>query len=455
MDFSANTGTKWDKGITKQPVLGADFKVIKPTKQDWMHSIEFDFPTQDVLIPGLGTRFHVEAIFEKRADGATEWKPLEATDADSVMLSANWFDKMITDVNVTSNVSSIKIHDEWIGFRGVLNTFLYAHMKPSQKKFLCFEEPHPGNAVGVSKSDWDFTGKVWKDYASHVFKEKSFKFSWIPLNVWPFHQDGLSCKSVPLYAFPRMKVILNMSEKQDSLFTKKDAETNKTSYRVRIIDIVLAAEVARLNPMSHGKPFKKGCLHYNGCVRKMDFDSMSASTHSHRKIMTGIKIPSGLLIFAVPIEATGGDASKMDFLKHNITNVRVCFNDEELYEHNPRGLEENFDVRAPKRAKLRLSLPIASVDMDPAKLNHKQIVSEDSNYSFPHIYVPLNHLKNQRILPNTGLTPSLQQPGKLSIFTSHDVSETTSDYLLVYYALYDDVTLSLNTTNEKIEFPYK
>ena len=260
---------------------------------------------------------------------------------------------------------------------------------------------------------------------------------------------------MPLYALPNMKVILEMSDKQDSLFIKKNAETDQTSYRVRIKDIRFAAEVARLNPKYPGKPIKNGILHYNGCVRKMDFETKPASNLCARKSMTGVKIPSGLLIFALPIEATGGDASKMNFLKHNITSVRVCFNDEELYDSKQPVEEDNFDVPAPKRLKMRLDVPMATVKMDPDKLNYKKISGKDSDYAFPHVYVSLNHLKDQRILPSTGLSSTLQKHGKLSVYTNHDVSDTTNDYLLVYYALYDDATLSLNTTSKKVEFPYK
>ena len=457
------TSTPWDKLISKQMIYGMEYRTLSPMRsmqEDLPQEICFELPTEGILLPGMGTRFHVETIFEKKAEGEAEWKPVEVAEAANVMLSANWFEKMIADVEVAGQNLDARVNFEMENYGGHLNTFHLAHMDPFLKKFLCYEDAHPGNGIALNSEDWDFEGKEWKRYASEVFKGRSFTFSWIPLNVWPFFQRGIDMNSraVPLYLFDRLQVRLKMNEKSDSIFIKKTPDTNLASYRVRLTDVKLVLEMIRLNPNLQGRiplPKKKASLSFQGPVRKMESERIPSGSLCYKKHFNRVKMPAGLLMFAISQNTTIGDAGKIGFLHHNIKNVQVSFNDALLYNSDVSPQTQNFNVAGPKEAFGRLTMPIGGIPVDWKLLSDGKLSGKDSKYAFPHVYVPLCYKLDQRLLPNSGFSPSMVQPGTLSVYTCFkEDADWPADFSLVYYIFYDDESLVFDAWSGKLACPY-
>jgi hypothetical protein len=69
----------------------------------------------------------------------------------------------------------------------------------------------------------------------------------------------------------------------------------------------------------------------------------------------------------------------------------------------------------------------------------KQLLEDGTHYAFPHTYIRLSPGFNQRLMPKTGKTDQLQDPGTMEIkmtFAKNDIIK--KDLTVLVYAFYDD-----------------
>jgi hypothetical protein len=250
-------------------------------------------------------------------------------------------------------------------------------------------------------------------------------------------------------------VKLKLNDKRDKLFIKK-SDADENSYRVRLVDVRLALEIARLNPSLQGRlALKKPVLNFMGSVRRMDFERVTNGQLRVRKHFDRYKMPSALMVFAISQNTTYGDPGKIGFLKHNISNIQVSFNDALVFNSDISPQTPGYDVDGPKRALAKIVMPIGGIPLNWKEINQLRMKNNDDGYAFPHIYVPLCYRPNHRLLPSSGFSSAMLEPGTVTV--SVDIQqgvELDKDYALVYYMFYDDISLSLDTKTKRLTCPY-
>ena len=446
----------WNSNISKQLLKYTRVQVLDPTytlstnngsyldKTD----ITFELPPFGTFLPGNLTRFYVEGIFEKKGTADVDWVAIPSTEASKVIVSPNWFEKLIEEVKLISeDGATMALNDELLYISPYINEMLYAHMHPELKSYLCKEDCHPGNGVTLKRSKWDFEGEDWKKYAPSIFKNSAFQFSYIPLNSWPFFQNGKFIldeqhppRAINLALFQRGKVVMKFNtnfKNGENIFKKK--EGNEAEYRIRITNVKLALEMAEDNK----NPFpNNGILQYLGTSQRVKECNLQDNIAWIK--FENMTLPNSLLFFFLPKNVLSGIVSYKDeteqagFRKHPLEVIQVRFNMQDLYCTNTDrdaylGLEQAITLEN------HLKYPIAGIPVDRNNTTLKQLLDDGTNYAFPHTYLRLSPGFNQRLMPATGKTDHLQDPGILDIKLTFTKNVAVNKDLAVFvYAFYDD-----------------
>jgi hypothetical protein len=446
----------WTSNMSKQLLKYTYVKVLDPTHPLTDNNgsllnrtdVTFELPPNGTFLPGNQTRFYVEGIFEKKEEADLDWSAIPSTEASKVIISPNWFEKLIEEVKVIStNGSSLALNDQPQYISAYMNEMLYAHMHPELKNYLCKEECHPGNAGSLTRSKWNFDGADWVKYAPSIFKGDKFRFSYVPLETWPFFQNGnfvLDAKQPPkavnlsLFPMGQVKIRFNTNfSNGDNIFRKK--EGNITEYRVRITDIKLALEMAE----DYKDPFpKNGVLQYIGTSKIVKNNDVQSNVSWIK--FDNISLPTSLLFFFLPKTVVSGTTSFKDeteyagFRKHDLENIQVKFNMEDLY-HTNTDRDAYLGLYDATNLENHLKYPISGIPVDKNTMTLKQLLEDGTNYAFPHTYIRLSPGYHQRLMPATGKTDQLQHPGTLEIgmmFVKN--GQLNKDLTVLVYAFYDD-----------------
>ena len=446
----------WNSNISKQLLKYTRVQVLDPTytlstnngsyldKSD----ITFELPPFGTFLPGNLTRFYVEGIFEKKGTADVDWVAIPSTEASKVIVSPNWFEKLIEEIKLISeDGATMALNEEPLYISPYINEMLYAHMHPELKSYLCKEDCHPGNGVTLKRSKWDFEGEDWKKYAPSIFKNSAFQFSYIPLNSWPFFQNGKFIldeqhppRAINLALFQRGKVVIKLNtnfKNGENIFKKK--EGNVAEYRIRITNVKLALEMAEDNK----NPFpNNGILQYLGTSQKVKECNLQDNIAWIK--FENMTLPNSLLFFFLPKNVLSGiltykdEVEQAGFRKHPLDNIQIRFNMQDLYCTNTDrdaylGLDQALTLEN------HLKYPIAGIPVDKNNTTLKQLLDDGTNYAFPHTYLRLSPGFNQRLMPATGKTDHLQGPGILDIKLTFTKNVAVNKDLAVFvYAFYDD-----------------
>ena len=446
----------WNSNISKQLLKYTHVQVLDSTytlpttNSSYLDKtdVTFELPPFGTFLPGNLTRFYVEGIFEKKGTADVDWVAIQSTEASKVIVSPNWFEKLIEEVKLISeDGATMALNDESLYISPYVNEMLYAHMHPELKTYLCKEDCHPGNGVTLTRSKWDFEGEDWKKYAPSIFKGSAFQFSYIPLNSWPFFQSGKFIldeqhppRAINLALFQRGKVVIKLNtnfKNGENIFKKK--EGNVAEYRIRITNVKLALEMAEDNK----NPFpNNGILQYLGTSQKVKECNLQDNIAWIK--FENMTLPNSLLFFFLPKNVLSGIVSYKDeteqagFRKHPLELIQVRYNMQDLYCTNTDrdaylGLEEALTLEN------HLKYPIAGIPVDRNNTTLKQLLDDGTNYAFPHTYLRLSPGFNQRLMPATGKSDHLEDPGILDIKLTFTKNAAVNKDLAVFvYAFYDD-----------------
>ena len=446
----------WNSNISKQLLKYTHVQVLDSTytlpttNSSYLDKtdVTFELPPFGTFLPGNLTRFYVEGIFEKKGTADVDWVAIQSTEASKVIVSPNWFEKLIEEVKLISeDGATMALNDESLYISPYVNEMLYAHMHPELKTYLCKEDCHPGNGVTLTRSKWDFEGEDWKKYAPSIFKGSAFQFSYIPLNSWPFFQSGKFIldeqhppRAINLALFQRGKVVIKLNtnfKNGENIFKKK--EGNVAEYRIRITNVKLALEMAEDNK----NPFpNNGILQYLGTSQKVKECNLQDNIAWIK--FENMTLPNSLLFFFLPKNVLSGiltykdEVEQAGFRKHPLDNIQIRFNMQDLYCTNTDrdaylGLDQALTLEN------HLKYPIAGIPVDKNNTTLKQLLDDGTNYAFPHTYLRLSPGFNQRLMPATGKSDHLEDPGILDIKLTFTKNAAVNKDLAVFvYAFYDD-----------------
>jgi len=459
--FDFNGLTKdWRLTVDKQPIWSSEIQILEPVKTNEIGKFVFELPPIGILLPGNTSRFHVEGIFEMADADADIWTPVPDTEADKVMVCTNWFEKLIEKVEVHTGTQNLNdIHNDPIFFPPYLHEMLYAHMDHDLKKFLCIEESHPGNSVVLDRASWDFGKASWTKYAPSIFKGGKFKFTWIPLNMWPLFQNGpfvldTECppRAVPLSLFSMSnKVNVNWNTSTKSIFKLKAGNTKK--YRFRVVDMKLAIEMGMENPKLN--PFAKmNQLKYLGPSSKSIAEVLPSSPFSFK--MDNTILPPSLLLFVLPKSVQGGvpKSDQIGFDKHKIENIYVKFNQQKIYDSSLNYKYEELKLEKPQNLLNHYQYPIATIPVDKKSMTFDLLEDDGTKYAFPHLYIRLTSGYEERPIPFNVNFKMFTQPGNLEIELKFTNSTPPTDSMIVCCALYNDINAVANLKTKQIVNPY-
>lgn len=454
----------WRLRVERQPIWSSEILVLEPAKSNDEGKTVFELPPNGTLLPGNSTRFHVEGIFEMANDDLERiWTPVPNTEADKVMVCTNWFEKLIQNVEVFTGSQNLNdIHNDPIFLPPYLHEMLYAHMDPELKKFLCIEDCHPGHAVVTKRADWDYEGEVWKKYSPFIFTGGKFKFTWIPMNMWPLFQNGpfvldTECppRAVPLSLFQMTnKVIVKWKTDNFSSIFKKKADNNKI-YRFRFTDIKLAIEMGMDNPRQN--PFSKANeLKYLGSTTK-SISEFLLGGNSYKMKMDSTVLPPSLLLFMLPGSVQGGipKTDQIGFRKHQIEAVLVKFNQQKVYDSSANFKSQELHLDNPQNLMNHYQFPIANIPVDKKTMTFEQLADDGTKYSFPHLYIRLTPGYDERSIPFNVNFKMFTQPGVVDIEVKFkDEAPPEEGSMIICYALYNDVNAVANLKTKQIINPY-
>ena len=449
--------TDWTLAASKQPLKNTEIIVLEPrTRVDKNGSyltqpVEFDLPQNgQILLPGNRTRLYVKGIFEYK-DGLAipEWTAIPSTHGAKVIIPPNWFEKMIETMEIRGkNQSTQSLNKMPLFISPYINEMLYAHMDPSLKAMLCKEEAHPGHATTLTRSKWDFLGTAWGKYHPSIFKSGSFRFSYIPLDLWPFYQNGNFVldeknppKAVDLSLFENGQIYIKWNEFAIQKMFKEVDDVNLRSYRIRITELKMAIEIG--NPIQNDPFPKKFNLGYSGTTKVAE--SIVVSENFATASINNIKLPTSLLFFFLPKAVKGGNADYRlrtnfaGFNKHDLKHITVKFKDQELYKTDPSNKNAYLGLNDGANLEAHWLYPIAGIPVDRTKMTMKNLLDDGTEYAFPHIYLRLSPGSHQRLIPINGKISQIQEKGNLDIdmiFTDDQVID--KELMVVVCALYDD-----------------
>ena len=384
--------TDWTATASKQSLKNTEIKVLEPRNavdkngSYLSQPVEFDLPQNgQILLPGNRTRLYVEGIFEMKEAQASEWTPVPIGEGVKVIISPNWFEKMIESMEIPGkNQSPQNLNKMPLFIKPYLNAMLYAQMDLDLKAMLCKEDAHPGHATTLTQIEWNFTGIEWEKYHPSVFKSGKFRLSYIPLDFWPFYQSGNFVldeknppKAVDLSLFENGQIYIKWNDYViKNMFRKKAGNTNE--YRIRITELKMALEIG--NPIQNDPFPKKGNLEYIGTtkVAEMTIVSENFATTS----IKNIKLPTSLLFFFLPKEAKGGNANYgkdtnfAGFKKHPLNKITVKFKDQELYKNDPTNKNAYLGLNDGGNLEDHWLFPIAGIPVDRERMTLKYLLDD-------------------------------------------------------------------------------
>jgi len=464
--FNFNCMTKdWRLRVDKQPILSSEIQVLEQGKSNERATFVFELPPTGILLPGNSSRFHVEGIFEMSdAETPDTWIPIPNTEAANVMVCTNWFEKLIERVQVfTGNQSMDSIHYDPTFLPPYLHEMLYAHMDADLKKFLCIEDCHPGHSVVTLRDEWDFEKPTWIKYAASVFKDGKFKFTWIPLNMWPLFQNGsfildTDCppRAVPLSLFDIGNKVKISCRTETQLIFKKKAENTK-QYRFRFIDMKLALEMGMENPKQ--LPFSNKSsneLKYLGSSTKSTVELLPSSGQYQIR-MDHTYLPPSLLIFVLPESLSGGlpKSDIVGFSKHRIETISVKFNQQKIYDSSPNFKYKELGLDEPQDLLNHYNFPIANIPVDKKSMTFELLQDDGTKYAFPHLYIRLTCGYEERNIPFNVNYKMFTQPGVLDIDVKFiDGTGPEAKSSIICLALYNDFNAIANLKTKQIVNPY-
>ena len=461
----------------QKKVLGCTYHVLKPLRpvENQPKQVEFVISEKqdNVWAFGKNTRFRITGKFQCMTPPAgqtpmIDWHGVPAADASKVIVSPNFWEKLIEGIDLFHGDKKIITSKEVPYVSNFVNSFKYAYMDKEQKQLLCPSPADPGNGIPTTKETnkgWDYAdGSEWRKFAPNLFKDESvISFSYVPLDLAPFFQnsnyfaEGTCQKIVPFPLLERFLIRFRFNDNWDKIFKQKADNVQK--YRFILDDISLVSDQLRLS-----KTFKltmlnkRGLWPYEGLTRLSKFENIPKDTTTYKTSFQSVNMPEGLFIFAVKNKVISGLEDFKEFTgnmfeEHKIQKVSFDFDKEWFYTSEPNLSNIGDDIIEEKLFFDYLSSAPFNLNMDKSKINLATIKDGFKNTPFPHIYINFTLPgDSSRLIPFLSEGNILQKAADLDLTLTFEVGGAPDGLAYIIYLYYSDNNLTLDTRQKNNPF---
>lgn len=412
------------------------------------------------------TRFEVRVNIEKRSKSPTateeqkRWRAVEVADAANMCLAPNWWEKLLSSIDVYHNNTCILDSDEAGFVRYELSTFLLALMDPFLKRIIAPQKCHPAHGIPTKLGSWKPAGDEWTEYAKHLFAKPSPYFSYVP-SCFPFMQhpnfilDGPQTP-LPMHLIGKLTVRVNFRENWDSII--KVAAGCTDEFRVTLKSFSLMVEEDRLNGVASlpKKPSQSQIL-YKGVYKESRCETIKDNERFFRVKFQRSSMPECLLIFAVPKSLIGSgfdfttyDPAKGLFLKHNITEVNLTYDDLKLSAKSPGFQELKHPHQSHSYVYNMLAKGPFGMMVDPNKIDFDEAMDEYNTGLFPHVFLSYTlDQGRERIQPVQSDGTAFKQDGTIEVSLKFNTDGATPDATYIVYLGWSDHSVIYDARNNR------
>lgn len=396
----------WQHYGIKQPALTKSFCELEPVQKITEQPVQLDFLLNDlenVWIFEENTYFRISGQFQSRSKPeGKDWDPwagVEAADASNFILQPNWMDGLIKGVETYHGYNKINTSEELGLVGGYLNTWKYAYMDKEQKRKLCFQPCHPGNAVPTSKNQWTYgNDKEWNKYAKTILLGATGKvsFNWIRLDYFPFFQGcnyANGSKVLPMPNLNGLTIRFLFSDHPEYIFNKKAGNTKE--YRFIFEKFTLCYEKMQLSDPFRKMFLDKKEINYPGVTRLMRQETIPATNTTYISTIQEVGFPEGVVIFFIPKEVLAGTYKYQSnttgnvFLNHNIQNIKFSYGRKNFFTATPDIGVINIDQMEFKLITDLWNQPPFGMTIDKDKITEDLIKDGWKDSPYPHVYLNL------------------------------------------------------------------
>jgi hypothetical protein len=466
----------WKKG-QQQKVQAISYTVHNKShfigKEEAPSCVEFTLKEDEIFSFGPQSRFLITGQFQTKA-GAGEWTPCAEADSAKVVLIPNWFEMFIKDLDIFHGNTKVVSSGEDRFISQFINAWKYNYMNGSQKKLLCPEPSHTGYGVpsklaGGWLKDAD---SEWRKYAKNIFVgDKTFTFSWIPLDTQPFFQyanyfqNHMAPKVLPMPILAQLLIRFNFIDNQSNLF-KIETANPPNKFRFVLKDFRYVGEHLRLNKAFQNSLLnKRSLLSFPGVTRIIQQEIIPAESSTYKSVIQKVAFPEGFIIFCLPKDVASGNYNYNNstdgsvFVKNNIKKITFAYGDETFFLTEPNlGTFQDPVIESKIFTDMLMSAPFG-LKVDPDKITMETIHNGFDSGPYPMVYVNLKNFgdKYSRVIPflNDGSCLNKDNDLNITMNFSTEGSKTNVTYFICLFYTDTNLTLDLRSKgNPVFSSPY-
>lgn len=465
---------------TKQKILATEFVQFEPntplTANERPSSIVFELSGTRPILCNHNFRFHIQAQMEKLvevgtgADKKLQWTALHQTDdSKALYFVPNWFEKLISSVDVVVGNNKVQLHVENNDVAHELNTLLYYMM---HQDMIDFAAPDPLNPIHLMPNSLDNnirdSSANFENIQMELMKDQPFNFSWLPLHLFPFwqlpnHELDRPQVDLPLHLINKMFITINFKPIQHHIWKTVDPAGDSSKFRLNFKKFVLVGEEAILPVGKIPRPLQ---IAFPCLIRDSKCETIPAGETEHKVRFSHAPLPEQIVIFALDKTVHGGnyDFQKADynantpyFKVHNIKEIELLYHNQSFTSRTPNFEQfSNAACTLNTLNALRVN-GLFGMKLNPSKIPYSQVAQDFTDYPFPFVVVDysLANGTRQRRQPLQTDGTALKNDQDMDLIIRFHSSGAAADATYCIYFSYTDRAMMYDLASNKFINPLK
>lgn len=460
---------------SKQKSLGTEIVKFEPntplSANERPANLVFELSGNRPLLCNNLFRFHIKAQMEKltTVGDKKEWTALENGNNNDLIFVPNWFEKLISGVDIVVGNNKIQLHVENNDVAHELNALLYYIMSPELVNYVA---PDPNNPVKLMPNNVDKNIQVasesYKTIGATMLGTTPFTFSWLPLHMFPFWQTpnfvlDRPQVDLPLHLLGKMFITIHFKPTQHHVWRGKTASIKPEEYRMNFKHFFLTAEENILPPGKIARPMQ---INFPCVIRDSKCEFIPSGETEHKVRFSNCPLPEQVVIFAINKKVYAGDYQfgKADydvnstyFIPHNLKEIELLYNNQSFTSRTP-----NFEQLDSAACTFNTLNSLANDGLFGMKINEKKInynivANNFTDYPFPFSAVSylLGNGTRQRRHPLNSDGTALKQDHDMELILRFQASGAKNEAIYCIYFVYTDRAMKYDVAQNKFINPLK